>query len=43
MALSNRIAMVALWLCVPVSPGFPSETDADLKGFLADEIASARE
>jgi N-acetylated-alpha-linked acidic dipeptidase len=43
MAPSNRIAIAALSLCVSASPGFPTETDGTLRGFLEDEIASARE
>jgi N-acetylated-alpha-linked acidic dipeptidase len=42
MTLVNRTALVVflLWLA---SPGFAEETEADLKGFLPNEVASARE
>jgi N-acetylated-alpha-linked acidic dipeptidase len=43
MPLLNRWTLAAFLLSLPASPGFSEETGADLKGFLSDEIAAARE
>ncbi len=43
MALVNRSTIVAFLLCVLASPGLAEEPDSDLKGFLPDEVPSARE
>ncbi len=43
MALIHRSALVLAYLCLLASRGYAEGSEVDLKGFLSDEIAAARE
>ncbi len=43
MAFPYQCALAAICLGLSASPGYAFESESDLKGFLSDEIASARE